>query len=232
MNKLEKKRKEINMKLETFKVFQHYRNLDFPMNTLNVCGNNLSFLLNYFENTMSKPNYEIRLDTLLQTHVINYLNSVKGYVNRKKRAIEKSTKCCYKKDLLVIIEKYWHKNHSNLTSIEKVIELRDHFEHEKIDGLCLIKKYSRESTQLFLKYNEVDLLILFIDCYKELKNMNDEIENFIESRLKELNLRDCILFNEAFNRKFGIKEEYGLEPPANIDEISKYDSIIDELLKN
>lgn len=232
MNKIENKRKEIEERLKTFTTLQKYRNLDFPNNTLYICKNNLVILCNYYKNTMIKPQYSICLDTLVTTYIINYLNSVKGYINRKIRAIELSKKCIYKDEIKDIIRNHWHIGHKKLSSIDRVIELRDHYEHNRIDGLVLRKIYNKNSMKLELLYEDVNLIQLFIDCYKQLEVMCEEIETFINLKMSECNLRDCILFKEAFERKFGKKEDYGLEPPATNEEIRQYDNLIIDLLEN
>lgn len=231
MNSLEKKRKEVKNRISSFASLQKYRNLDFPMNTLFICKNNLFILTEYFNETMKKPGYQLTLDTIFETYVVNYLNSVKGYINRKVTSIDKGPKCDYKDGMTSIIRKYWHTSHKNITYIDKVIDLRNRFEHEQIDNMTLKKTYSENGIDYQLIHEDTDLLELFMNCYSELERMSKEIECFINEKIRECNLRDCVLFQQAFDRKFSIKNDDVLFPEPTKEENENYDRIIDELAK-
>lgn len=205
--------------------------MDFPMNTLYICKNNLSILVDYFTKTMQKLDYQFKLDTVVQTYIINYLNSVKGYINRKLKTIDRGIKCDYKNDMKAIIRNYWHIGHKRITSVDKVIELRDYFEHEKIDNIALKITFNKESIKYNLFYKDEDLLTLFVSCFHEMESMNKEIEAFIEATLTSCNLYDATMFNNAFIKHFGKGETTLLYPEPTENEIKKYDDLIDALIK-
>lgn len=231
MNSLEKRKRETDERLKTFNSLQEYRNMDFPMNMLLICKNNLAILLDYFTKAMQNPNYRFKLDTIVQTYIINYLNSVKGYINRKLKTIDHGVRCDYKNDMVAIIRNYWHKGHKRITSVDKVIELRNCFEHEKIDNITFKTTFNNESIKYNLLYKDEDLLALFIACFCEMESMNKDIEAFIETTLKKCNLYDATMFNNAFIKHFEKGEAALLYPEPTENEIKKYDDLIDVLIK-
>lgn len=231
MNKLEKRRKDVLCRLEKFKSLQKCNNIDFPNNYYYLYENNLKFYLEYCDKCVSKPNYKIKLDTIIITHILNYLSSVKSYLNRKKQSIEQLDIKYYKNDILKIIEKYWTPKHIVTTKIDLLISIRDKFEHEKINDISLQSIITPNEWKKFVMYKEIDLNKLFVEAKDELRKMNEEIENFINSEQKTLNLRDCVLFMNSFEKRFNNRTFTNIFPEPTEDEIKKYNLEIDELIK-
>ena len=231
MNKLQKRRKEVLIRLEKFQNLQKCSNVDFPNNYKYLYENNLKFYHEYYTKCVLKPNYRIKLDTILVTHIINYLSSVKSYLNRKKKSIETLDIKYYKNNILKIIEKYWTPKHEILTKIDLLINIRDEFEHSKIDSISLKSIISENEWKKIVMYKEVDLNQLFIDTCAELDRMNKEIENFIAREQEILNLRDCVLFMNAFEKRFNNGTYTIIAPEPTEEEIKQYDLEIEKLLK-
>jgi len=228
---INKKRDEVMERLKNFQALQEYRNMDFPKNLLNVCKNNLQFYFAYFNSVIcNKNDYRPKLDTVLVTYIINYLSSVKSYINRKKRSIEgKKVPGIYKNSMLSIIEKYWTKRGQKVTKIDILIEIRDKFEHECIEGISIRTEYNQDSIFKTVMIGEANINALFVDAYKELELMNEEIEKYLKVEMDKINLRDCILFMNAFNRFYN-KQVYSLLfPEETEEEIEAYDNLLKEL---
>ena len=228
MKKLEKKRLEIEKRYKEGTALQKYRNLDFPHNPLQICEINLKILFNYFHNEMNKKGYEFHVDNVLITYISNYLSSVKGYLNRKKNTIDKRICVDSKKDILSIISKYW-KARRNETKLDAVIQIRDKFEHEKIEGISLQMTFGEDNITKYLMLDNYNLLELFRDAYNELATMDKEIKEFVESKIIECNLRDCIMFKLSFSKKYNTGFQMLLFPEPTIEEIREYDDLIDSL---
>lgn len=134
----------------------------------------------------------------------------------------------YKKEVQSIFEKYW-KSKRTITSIDKVVGIRDVFEHEEISDLAFIREMYDDKIVCVLKYKDVDFLDLAQKCIEELATMNQEIKAYIESALNDLNLRDNCLFLNAFYRKYKGKAYTTLSPEESETEKKYYDKIIESL---
>ena len=223
---LDKERSKVLENLKAFDLLSQCRNLDFPNNTLYICATNLEAFSLYYENVVLTDDYRIKLDYILVTHIINYLSSVKSYLNRKKRAIERTAiNGNYKNGLLMIFEKYWKAKRLK-TNIDKVIKLRDKFEHEKISGISLHMEMYEDRIEKTLMINETNINKLFIDSFNDLKILDQEINLYIESELRKLNLRHCCLFMNAFNRAYGKNPYIKIFPEETKEEIDHYDKLI------
>ena len=229
MNKLEKKRNEIEERYKEGTALQKYRSLDSPYNPLQICEINLKTLFSYFHNEMAKDGYEFYFDNVLITYISNYLSSVKGYLNRKTRIIQKKSFAKNKKDILLIVSKYWKANR-HLTILDNVIQIRDKFEHEKIDGITLNITFNKEQITKALVFNGINILELFRDAYYELQKMDKEIADFVETKIKECNLWDCIMFKNSFSKRFNGNFNMILNPAPSKEELNQYDNLIESLL--
>ena len=230
MKKLEKKRIEIEKRYKEGTALQKYRNLDFPHNPLQICEINLKILFSYFHNEMNRKGYEFRFDNILVTYISNYLSSVKGYVNRKKNTIDKKDCVESKNDILAIISKYW-KAGRNVTKLDNVIRIRDRFEHEKIEGITLNMVVSEDRITKSLILDNCNLLELFRDAYNDLVKMDKEIKEFVENKISECNLWDCVMFKLSFGKKYNTGFKMILNPTPTEEEIKKYDDLIESLSK-
>lgn len=230
MNKLEKVKKQIERRYAEGTALQKYRNLDFPHNPLQICEINLKILFSYFNNEMNKEDYEFRLDNVLVTYVSNYLSSVKGYLNRKKNTIDKKICVESKKDILSIITKYW-KAGRKTTNLDTIVQIRDKFDHEKIEGLTLKININKNNITKSLVLNNLNLLGLFRDAYVDLTKMDNEIKEFVENKIKECNLWDCVMFKLSFSKKYSTGFKMILNPAPTEEEIKKYDDLIESLTK-
>ncbi len=231
-NNLEKKRKETQKRLQHFEELSKYRNIDFPNNLTIICKNNLEELNKYFfEKIHNNIDYEIKFDYDLLTAIYNYVASLKSYLNRKKRAIETRCKSVDKAELTSIFEKYWKANR-NKTILDKLITIRDRMEHDTLTtGIKLETCFYQECFERKLVVDNIDIIELSNKGYEELISLGRDIENFVEKRLTELNLRDCCLFMNAFNRFFNKPPYTQLFPEETIDEKNYYDNLI-KALKN
>jgi hypothetical protein len=229
MNLLEKTKRDIEKRLNIAETLQKYRNIDFPKNSLLICKNNLYFLNDYFINKMCNPKYRFTLDTIIVTHIINYLDCIKSYLNRKKRAIQRKPECVYKNDILLLVEKTWSKKHAIKTNVDKLIKVRDEFEHEEINDLQFVLVFDKEKIVYKLKFHSDDFIQLCIDAYQELVVLNNEINYFIESKISECNIRECVLFKLSFSKRFKDGYECDLFPEPTNDEIKYYDDLISRL---
>ncbi|MCF7931414.1 MAG: hypothetical protein K9L02_07900 [Acholeplasmataceae bacterium] len=227
-NTIDKERASTLGKLNRFTYLQSIRNLDFPMNTVSICKINLDVINNYYEkNILLNKNYSPKLDMILITLITNYLSSIKAYLNRKKREIQ--NRRLINKDLtmlLQIFEKYRKAKRSE-TKLDQLITIRDQFEHEKISDIVLTITHNSKR----ITYKTIDLLELFNDSFDEISQMNKEICVYIEKEMKAINLRNCVLFMNAFNRYYGKKPYSELFPEEATYESDEYDKKILELLK-
>ena len=229
MNKLEKIKNQIEERYKNGSILQKYRNLDFPNNPKEICRNNLVILHNYFDGVMSKDNYSVTLDTLVLTYTINYVNSVKGYINRKRKAIEKGVSSKYKDSILDIIAKYWHKDR-NESAFDTVISIRNEFEHNSIDGIKLKITLKKDKTIKQLMLNDIDLLSLFDKSYSEIERLDNEIKNYIEKEIEKCNLWDCVMFKNAFSKRFNGTFKMIMNPEPTQEECLRYDKLIKDLM--
>lgn len=214
--------------VEMFGKLQKCRSMDFPKNLNFIYIQNFNFLVAYYKTTMCSINYSINTDYTVRTLVYNYVASIKAYLNRKRKRVDKIVPPLYKKEVQSIMEKYW-KSGRKETFIDKVVGIRDVFEHEEISDLAFRKEIYSDKIIYILKYINDDFFDLAQKCMKELEAMNLEIEAYIESALNDLNLRDNCLFLNAFYRKYKGKAYTTLSPEESEAEKNYYDKIIESL---
>ncbi|MEW6606281.1 MAG: hypothetical protein AB1414_02340 [bacterium] len=178
---------------------------DSEKNSIVYLENNLVFYRNHIQNCVfGKMHYNIIGDTELITHILNYISIVKSYLNRKKRSIEHNFKFHYKDEILKIFEKYW-KSKRGQTILDRLILIRDQFEHEQLFGFAINHSFDGVIARERIMIDDVDISVLFYDAYIELKNLNSEITNYINSEIRKINLNHCLHFMYAFHRKFKSK---------------------------
>lgn len=233
MNELEKAYKEALIKAKNFRALSLCRNMDFPNNTKEIGLYNLQVYLDYYNKiVLSDFNYTPKGDYILVANILNCLTSIKSYLNRKKRDIEhRNIIGIYKNDLQNIFLKYWKGKREN-TSLDKIITLRDKFEHEKISGISIQTYFFKNSVVKKIMIDNIDFNDLLVKAYKEIDNLDKEINNYIEKQLINLNLRHNILLLNAFHRYFKKKQYSYLIPDETAEEKAQYDNIILSFIKN
>lgn len=221
--------KKIKEKIKDFTELSACRTIDFPNNLIEVCLANLNTYLNYYHKVIMDNNYKIKLDYILVTHITNYLSSVKAYLNRKRRAIEKKTfPKKYKDSILMIFVEYWKKDRDD-SYIDKLIIIRNKYEHEKVSGISLKSYWYKDRVEKIVTIDNINITELFINSINELKQLDCEISAYIEIELSKIDLRHCVLFLNAFNKSKGEKKHSILLPEETEDEIKRYDEIICQL---
>lgn len=230
---LEKKKKEIEKSLKNFEKLSKCRNMDFPNNLTQICKINLKLLNDYYETKINENiRYELKYDYILITFIYNFLASLKSYLNRKKKDIERRVPVENKQDLLNIFEKYW-KAARNQTIIDQLIIIRDRMEHDTITtGIALNRSYWNDHIKDCLVVDNLEIITAANDSLKELERLDLEIKDYIEQQLSKLNLRECCLFLNAFNRHFNKKPFTQLFPEETEYEIRIFDNEIKNLLKS
>jgi len=223
---LNKKYEEMIKRYNAILDLQKFRNADFPNNTIYLCKNNLSFFIQYANRSFSHSSYSPKLDTILVTHILNYLSSYKSYLNRKKRNVECIKATRFKKEILHIIEKYLTPGRSINTDVDKLVALRNFFEHEKIDNIKMQTTILEDRVEKSFYYKDNDLIKLFNDAYRQLEVMNTEIENYIGESIKLLNLGEIAMFLNAFNKFYNKPPFTSLSPVPTEEEIKFYDNLI------
>lgn len=214
--------------VELFRALQKCRELDFPKNLNYIYLQNFSSLSYYYKALMCTLTYSIKTDYTVRTLVYNFVASVKSYLNRKRKRIDKIVPSEYKKDIQGILEKYW-KSGREKTAIDKIVIIRDRFEHEEISDLSLTQEIYADKTVYTFKYKQDNFLVLAKNCVDELDAMNNEIESYINLILDSLNLRQNCLFLNAFFRKHKGRNYTLLFPEETVFEIAMYDEIIERL---
>lgn len=214
--------------VELFRDLEKCSEMDFPKNLNFIYVQNFNLLVAYYETSMCSIAYSIKTDYTVRTLVYKYVASIKAYLNRKRKRIDKIVPPLYKKEIQSIFEKYWKAGRA-VTSINKVVGIRDVFEHEDISDLAFIREMYDDKIVCVLKYKDDDFLDLAQKCIEELATMNQEIEAYIESALNDLNLRDNCLFLNAFYRKYKGKAYTILSPEESEAEKMYYDKIIESL---
>lgn len=214
--------------VELFRALQKCRELDFPKNLNYIYLQNFSSLSYYYKALMYTLTYSIKTDYTVRTLVYNFVASVKSYLNRKRKRIDKIVPSEYKKDIQGILEKYW-KSGREKTAIDKIVIIRDRFEHEEISDLSLTQEIYADKTVYTFKYKQDNFLMLAKNCVDELDAMNNEIESYINLILDSLNLRQNCLFLNAFFRKHKGRNYTLLFPEETVFEIAMYDEIIERL---
>lgn len=214
--------------VELFRALQKCRELDFPKNLNYIYLQNFSSLSYYYKALMCTLTYSIKTDYTVRTLVYNFVASVKSYLNRKRKRIDKIVPSEYKKDIQGILEKYW-KSGREKTAIDKIVIIRDRFEHEEISDLSLTQEIYADKTVYTFKYKQDNFLMLAKNCVDELDAMNNEIESYINLILDSLNLRQNCLFLNAFFRKHKGRNYTLLFPEETVFEIAMYDEIIERL---
>ena len=223
--------KYYNENLEKIKIYQKLsrcKNFDYPNNMTNICFINLKMFLLYFNKIKKDVYYRAKNDYNLITYIYNYLASIKSYLNRKYKAIEKIFPMPYKTEIKAIFTLYW-KAGRNKTTIDKLITLRNKFEHEDISGISLNRIYYKDKIIYKIKIKNYEIVSAFIKAYIELKEMKEKIETYGEDNLQSINLRQHILFINAFNKNFGKTKYCLLEPQETEQEIKFYDDLIKKL---
>lgn len=230
-NILEKNRKAAIKRLKNFELLSKCRNMDFPNNLTYICKINLDVLKDYYENKIKNNiSYKLKFDYVLTTFVYNYLASLKSYLNRKKKDIEKRVPFENKKDILDIFEKYW-KARRNKTIIDKLIIIRDRMEHDIIiSGIVLNRQYWDNYIEDRLMVDDIEIISATCNAYDEISKLNEEISAYIEKELSKLNLRENCLFLNAFNRKFNKPPFTSLIPEETDLEKQIFDEKIEILL--
>lgn len=228
---LEKKRKQMENRCKNFEKLSKCRNMDFPDNLTHICKINLDILNIYYENKIKgKLNYKLKYDYMLSTVIYNFLASLKSYLNRKKKDIEKRVPNDNKKDIIAIFEKYWKASRKQ-TTIDKLIIIRDRMEHNKItSGVILNRTYREDYIEDHLMVDNIEIIPESNNAFNELKKLNEEIGIYIEQELSKLRLRESCLFLNAFNRRFNIKPFTQLIPEETDYEIKLFDEEIERLL--
>ncbi len=228
---LEKKRKEMEKRWENFNKLSKCRNMDFPDNLTHICKINLDILNNYYESKINgKLNYKLKHDYILSTVIYNFLASLKSYLNRKKKDIEKRAPNDNKNDIIAIFEKYWKASRKQ-TTIDKLIIIRDRMEHDKItSGVILNRTCWKDYIEDHLMVDNIEIVPESNNAFNELKKLNEEIGIYIEQELSKLKLRESCLFLNAFNRRFNIKPFKQLYPEETDYEIKLFDEEIARLL--
>ena len=179
---------------------------------------------------MSRDDYRFMLDDVLITYVLNYLSCVKGYLNRKIKRIDKNVEAENKNAILSIVSTFWHRTRKQ-TALDTVVEIRNKFEHEKIDGIRLEITINKDKIIKRLMYENYNLIQLFVDAYRELKILDQKIKEFVEKKISDCNLRECALFKIRFSERFKTGYRLVLEPEPTEEEISKMDEYIDDLVR-
>ena len=175
---------------------------DSEKNSIIYLENNLVFYRNHIQSTVfGNKQYDILGDTELITHILNFTSIVKSYLNRKKRAIEHNFKFHFKDEILKIFQKYW-KSKRNQTKLDRLILIRDKFEHEQLFGFAINHSFDGFIEREQIMIDDIDISVLFYEAYIELKNMNSEITNYINNEIKKINLSHSLHFMYAFHRKF------------------------------
>ena len=230
--KIDKEYKKTLKKMKDFENLSKCRNMDFPNNLDNICRNNLSIFMSYYNKEIkNKIDYKIKFDYMLITFIYNYLASLKSYMNRKKRYIDKNVPSEYKIEIEAIVQKYW-KSNRGLTLLDKLILIRDRMEHENLtSGIVLNVSYYKDHIEQILTIDGIDIVKSFNDIMVSLIGLNKEINDYINKKLGDINLRHCALFLNAFHKKYKKKEFTNLFPEATEHEIIKYDNLIDKLSK-
>lgn len=209
--------------VELFKDLQKCSELDFPQNLNYIYIQNFKLLLDYYKFTMCSFEYIMKTDYIIRTLIYNYVASIKSYLNRKRKRIDIIVPNEYKTAIQSILEKYW-KAKRRETAIDKIVCIRDVYEHEKIADLEFIKEIYTDKIIYTLKYQSEDFLDLAQKCINELAMMNTEIEHYIASALDSLNLRENCLFLNAFSRKYKNKNYTVLLPEETEFEKGFYDN--------
>ena len=75
--------------VELFRALQKCRELDFPKNLNYIYLQNFSSLSYYYKALMCTLTYSIKTDYTVRTLVYNFVASVKSYLNRKRKRIDK-----------------------------------------------------------------------------------------------------------------------------------------------
>ncbi len=228
---LENKKKEIEKRLKNFEKLSKCRNLDFPDNLTHICKINLDLLNKYYETKINgKLEYKLKYDYALMTFIYNFLASLKSYLNRKKKDIERRVPVENKEYVLKIFERYW-KARRNTTIIDRLVNIRDRMEHDKISsGFNLKRTYWQDHIEDHLIVDNLEIVVEANKALEELKKLNTEIEQYIALELSKLKLRECCLFLNAFNRRFKRKPFTQLMPEETLEEIKVFDNEIERLL--
>lgn len=227
---LEREYRKAMRNVELFRALQKCCELDFPKNLNYIYLQNFNSLSYYYKTLMCTLTYSIQSDYTVRTLVYNFVASVKSYLNRKRKRIDKIVPSEYKKDIQGILEKYW-KSGRKKTAIDKIVIIRDRFEHEEITDLSLVKEIYTDKIVYIFKYKQDDFLMLAKNCVDELGSMNSEIESYINLNLDSLHLRQNCLFLNAFFRKHKGKNYTLLFPEETAVEIAMYDEMVERLLQ-
>ena len=230
MSKLNYEYQKAKKNVKMFGGLQKCRNLDFPQNLNYIYKQNFSLLTSYFETVMCLPSYRLKTDYTIRTLLYNFVASVKAYLNRKRKRIDSEVPSEYKNGIYAIFQKYW-KSGRETTAVDKVVVIRDKFEHEKIDGFKLTRAFGEDriETKLIYEIGEMNLLKLCRNAIEELDQMNLEIDSFVAASLDKLNLRHNSLFLNAFYCRFHGKIYTQLLPEEEAWEINYYDQLINAL---
>lgn len=228
--RLDKVHKDVVARLKRFECLSKIRNLDFPMNHLNIVENNLIMMNKYYQDKILIDNkYSPKLDTWLLTLILNYLNSVKAYLNRKIKKIEKQALVNVDKVHILSIIKNNRKKNRDETALDLLVKIRDIFEHEEIKDITLTLTFNEDRINKRIMYQDIDLIKLFNDSFSMIQTMNLDISSYIEKTLTSLDLRHCTLFMNAFHRKYKEKQYTELFPGETPEEIKEYDDLISNL---
>jgi hypothetical protein len=185
--------------------------------------------MTYFNNVVCQQQYELRTDYTIKVLMYNFIASVKSYLNRKQKRINLVVPNKYKKSINFICKKFW-KAKRNETSLDKLIILRDIFEHEEISKISLNITFWNDHIDYQLRYEDLDLIEICTKSIGELDSMNNEIETLVETELSKLNLRDNTLFLNSFYKKFKAEEYAVLMPEATKEETKHFDELIECLV--
>lgn len=199
-------------------------------NNIIYLENNLILYRDHIQkNVFGNTHYRIEADTILITHILNYVCQVKAYLNRKKRAIEKNFKYAYKDEILKIFEKYWKANR-RVTKLDVLIMIRDQFEHERLSGFAIQYSFDGKIKREQIMIEDRDISVLFYDAYIEIKKMNSEITDYINQEMRKIDLKHCLHFMYAFHRKYKVEPYHNqVMIPESQEDIILYDKLIKDL---
>lgn len=232
MNKLQQEKKKALQQLKMFEQLQNCLNMDFPKNLNYIYLQNFSTLNSYFENKIfNNLDYTIKTDYTIRTLIYNFVVSVKAYINRKKRKIELTVPAKYKEEVNNIVSRYW-KSKRKETTLDKLVYIRDKFEHEEISGISLKRLIYADHIEDRLFFEEINLMDLFKDVLIQLDNMNKDIERYIDLELKKLDFRKNSLFMNAFYKRFKGNECIKVFPEPTVEEVKYYDNYIEKLIND
>jgi len=211
---------ENNKKLQNL---QQIRNADFLTNPIEIISNNVFILSNYVTKEIISGNSPFTMNSLLLTYIFNVFESFNGFRDKKMALIRDSKITEDEKRALFDAIKTIEGTDLKPKNLKTINIIRNHFHHDKIEGIRMETKVFENGLQRKLYVNEHPLIELVAGGLEDAIKVKQYINDKINELMSLYNMRDNILQFNAYCRSHNMLDKvFVLNPEETEDELALY----------